>query len=272
MYSHSRLSSFEQCRQKYKFRYIDKIKPDIEKSIEAHLGICIHDSLEWLYKEVLNGKLPELDDLIKKYTKRWQEDFKENFLIVKKQFKAEDYLNDGVKFLIDYYVKHKPFKDGTLELEKRIFVTLEKDSPHKIIGFIDRLTFNKEKNQYEVHDYKTANSLPPRHKFDEDRQLALYALAIKQLNGHDKTVVLTWHYLRHNIQIFSNRTNEQLEKLKQDTLKLIHKIEITKDFPPKKSILCDWCEYKSICPAWNKEIKQESQERLFPTASKYIKD
>ena len=36
IYSHSRLSTFEQCPFKFKLRYIDEIEPEIEKTIEAH--------------------------------------------------------------------------------------------------------------------------------------------------------------------------------------------------------------------------------------------
>ncbi|SRR6056297_112463 len=292
VYSHSKLATFEQCKYKYKLKYIDKIKPDIEKSIEAHLGTCVHDSLEWLYKEVLSGRVPELDGLIEKYTNRWQEDYKETFLIVKKEFKPEDYFNKGVKFLVDYYLKHKPFDDGTLEMEKKIWVNLHPSSNHKIIGFIDRLVYDKEKNRYEIHDYKTANSLPDRRKFEEDRQLALYSIGIKQIFGHDKEVVLTWHYLNYNMQIYSKRTNEDLEKLKKETLDLIQEIEETVDFPPNKSILCDWCEYKGMCKAFGNELPEQYRQKQtvldltenksstkpenikdkYPTASKYLKD
>ena len=166
IYSHSKLSTFEQCKLKYKFRYIDKIKPPIEKSIETHLGICVHDALEWLYLNVQNKKIPELDELILKYVSSWEEKYKKNFLIVKKEMKPEDYFNKGVKFLIDYYSKHKPFNEGTLELEKKVWITLDPKSPHKIVGYIDRLAFNKEKNEYEIHDYKTANFLPDKKKFE----------------------------------------------------------------------------------------------------------
>lgn len=291
VYSHSKLSSFEQCKYKYKLRYIDKVPSPVEKSIEAHLGTCVHDALEWMYKEVLNKRIPELDEVIQKYTERWQEDYKETFIIVKKEFRAEDYYNKGVKFIIDYYMKHKPFDDGTRELEKKIWVSLGNETNHKLVGYIDRFVYNKEKNRYEIHDYKTANSLPERQKFEEDRQLALYALAIKQLFGMEKEVTLTWHYLNHNIRIDSRRTNEQLEKLKQETLNLIHEIEETVDFPTKRSILCDWCEYKEYCKEFGNELPEqyrqkqvtldltemppkikENVEERYPTVSKYLKD
>ena len=38
IYSHSRLSTFEQCKLKFKFRYIDKLTPEIENTIEGFLG------------------------------------------------------------------------------------------------------------------------------------------------------------------------------------------------------------------------------------------
>ena len=265
IYSHSKLSTFEQCKLKYKLRYIDKIKPPVEKSIEAHLGICVHGALEWLYYQVKEKKIPELDELIEKYVSLWQKDYKDNFLIVKSNMKPEDYFNRGISFLINYYLKHKPFEEGTLELEKKVWVNLHPSSAHKIIGYIDRLAFNKEKGEYEIHDYKTANSLPKREDFEKDRQLALYSIAIKQLYGEDKPVVLIWHYLSHNVQIISRRTNEQLDNLKKSTLELIKEIENTKEFPPTKSILCDWCEYKEICPAWGNSLTEDltkSQSKL----------
>ncbi|MBT4258225.1 PD-(D/E)XK nuclease family protein [archaeon] len=276
MYSHSRLSTFEQCPYRYKLRYIDKIKPEVEKSIEAHLGTCVHDTLEWLYIEVKKGKIPTIDDAITYYSEKWQNEFKPSFIIVKKEFTAKDYFEKGVKFLLGYYVKHTPFQDGTLELEKRIFIKLTEE--HKLIGFIDRLSYNKEKNRYEVHDYKTANTLPTQAKMDEDRQLALYSIAIKELYGLEKEVALIWHYLAHDTIIESFRTNEELSQLKESTINLIKTIETAMEYPTKKCILCNWCEYKSMCPEFGGTIKtkepKEKQVSLdnYPTLKKYIND
>ena len=49
IYSHSRLSTFEQCPFKFKLRYIDKIIPEIENTIESFLGGIVHETLEWIY-------------------------------------------------------------------------------------------------------------------------------------------------------------------------------------------------------------------------------
>lgn len=283
IYSHSKLSTFEQCPQKYKFKYIDKIKPLIEKTVEAHLGSSVHSALEWLYNSVKENKtrIPSVDEVLEKYIEEWEKDFSKDILVVKRNMTHSDYFNKGIQFLVNYFTMHHPFSDGTIECEKEIIIEL--DDKTKIRGFIDRLVHNIEKEIYEIHDYKTANTLPTQEKMDEDRQLALYSIAIKEIYGKDKEVILTWHYLAHNQKIISKRTNEQLEKLKKETIELIKKIESTTNFYPNPSMLCNWCEYKDICPAFNPKIskevsfvklaeKEQTSLDKFPTTKKYIVD
>ena len=281
IYSHSRLSAFEQCKYRYKLKYLDKIPSPVGKSVEAHLGECVHDALEWFYKKVILGEIPELDEVIKKYSLSWQEKETDDMLIVK-EIPKQNYFDKGVKFLIDYYFKHKPFDDGTLETEKKIWVNLEENFPHKIIGYVDRLAYNKEKDAYEIHDYKTANTLPEKSKFENDRQLALYSIGIKDKYKDNKPVILIWHYLNYNMKISSTRTEDELQKLKKDTIKLINEIEETKEFATNKSVLCNWCEYKQYCKAWGNSVPLEYPRNIktgvenpkssSPTISKYLND
>lgn len=261
-YSHSKLCTFEQCPLKYKFRYIDKIKPEIEKTIEAHLGSSVHDTLEWVYNYVKENpeNAPNLDEIINHYIDSWQKELTKDIIIVKKQYTQKDYFNKGIQFLADYFQKYYPFKDGTIECEKEITINLDENT--QIKGFIDRLVHDIENNRYEIHDYKTAGTLPSQEKMDQDRQLALYSIAIKEIYGQDKEVLLIWHYLAYNHKIISKRTQEQLENLKKETKQLIENIQNTKNFIPSKSILCEWCEYKSICPEWNFEIDSKISEKI----------
>lgn len=64
IYSHSRLSCFEQCPNKFKLKYIDKVESDIEQSVEAFLGSRVHETLEKLYRDLDYHKLNSLDDLL----------------------------------------------------------------------------------------------------------------------------------------------------------------------------------------------------------------
>lgn len=250
VYSHSRLSTYEQCPLKYKYKYIDKEEPRFEQTIEAHLGKTVHDTLELIYTEAKEGRVLSLEEVMEYYTHVWRENFSPEIFIVKENMTEKDYFTLGVEFLLSYYNEHAPFKDGTIECEKRIWLNLDEEGDYKIIGFIDRLVYNFETGEYEIHDYKTANTIPSRKSVENDRQLALYSIAIKEFFGQEKQVRLIWHYLAHNTKVESTRTNEQLRQLKEDTMKLIEEIESAETFPHKKSALCHWCEFKHVCPAW----------------------
>lgn len=261
-YSHSKIETFEQCKLKFKFRYIDKIIPEIAKSIEAHLGEIVHKTLEWLYIQVMENKIPSINDVISVYSENWEENYSKDMPIFNKALTAKDFFNRGVEFLVNYYMKYHPFQDNTIATEKRIEINLDEKGEKKLIGFIDRLSHNLESNEIEIHDYKTSNSVFAKNKVESSRQLALYSLAIKEMFGKEKNICMTWHFLAHDMKVCVRKTNEELENVRKEIIEIINNIEKTKDFPPTKSQLCYWCEYIDICPAWNKTYKREKQEEL----------
>ena len=256
IYSHSRLETFEKCKLKFKYKYLDKIIPEIGQSIEAHLGGVVHSTLEWLYHQVNKQDTITIEQIISYYAEKWQAEFTEEIVIVKKEFTEKDYFNKGVNFLVNYYTKHSPFKEKTLAIEHKIELKLEEGI--KLIGFIDRLVENTENNEIEIHDYKTGNSMPTEKQMKNNRQLALYSLAIKETFGKDKNICLVWHFLAHDIKVCIRKTEQELKNLKKEIISLIKQIEETKDFPPNKSVLCSWCEYKNICTEFNEKPKDKN--------------
>ncbi len=246
IYSHSRLSAFEQCPLKFRFRYIDCLEPDFKDTIESFLGGKIHETLEWVYNHQEKNSL-ELDSVIQHFVENWRKEFKPQIKIVKPNLTSEFYFNKGIKFLIDYFLKHKPFKDDTIATEKKVFVDLDEQKNYQIIGYIDRLVHNKETNIFEIHDYKTSSSIKSQKELDSDRQLALYSIAIRNEFKESNDVHLIWHFLDFNQTLISKRTTEELEQLKQEIIKLINKIENETDFFPNPGCLCNWCEFQSKC-------------------------
>lgn len=259
IYSHSRLSSFEQCKLKFKYKYLDKIEPEIVSTIEAFLGSRVHDTLEKLYNDLKFQKLNSKEELFEFLDKEWVEKWTDDIKIVREDYTNENYLDMGKKFVSDYYDRFHPFDQAKLiGCEIHINIKLDSEGKYQLQGYIDRLDSKGE--IYEIHDYKTASSLPLQEYIDSDRQLALYALAVKEGYKDAKQVKLIWHYLAFDKEILSERTDEQLEQLKKDTIKLIKEIEICDDFPPATSPLCDWCEFKQICPKWRHLYEAETQE------------
>ena len=253
IYSHSKLSSFEQCPLKYKFRYIDHLEPEIEQTIEGFLGNMVHETLEWIYNLVKdNNPAPDLDSVIDYYINNWNKNYNKDIKVVREDLDSEYYFNQGIKFIIDYFLAHSPFKDNTIATEKKIVIALDDSGKYQIQGYIDRIVHNKDTNIFEIHDYKTGNSMKTQEELDKDRQLALYSIGIKKMFDSVSDVHLIWHYLAFNKKMTSKRTDEELECLKQDIINLIDKIESTQEFHAVPSTLCNWCEFRKYCNELNK--------------------
>jgi len=259
MYSHSRLDSFEQCPQKYSFRYIQKIKMDTE-GVEAFMGKRVHEALEKLYKDLKFTKKMTLAETLAFYEQEWEKSWHADVKIARSEFNPGHYFELGKRCITDYYKRHDPFDQGrTLGLEERVEVKIgEGEKTYTIQGYIDRITWNPATETYEIHDYKTGSALPTQAEADEDRQLALYEIGIRQRWPDAKKVELVWHYLATDKELRSTRTPQQLKQLEKEIIEVIHDVEAESArglWPAQTSALCGWCEYKPLCPAFKHEIK-----------------
>jgi len=252
VFSHSRIESYETCPKKYEFSYLIK-PPKGPDGIEAFLGSRVHDALEWLYGEVKACRLPDEEDLIDRFRAVWAAEWKDDVRIVRAGRTADDYVAIGEKALRSYYRRYHPFDQAvTIGLELRVRMSL--DDEHEITGFIDRLDKVAD-GVWEIHDYKTAASLMTQDAADANRQLALYELAIRQMYSDVREVTLVWHYVALDCEVRSSRTPGQLADLRDQVLASVEHIEAQRSFPTKTSSLCDWCEYRPLCPAWKHEYE-----------------
>jgi len=245
-YSHSQLSSFENCPLQYKFVYIDRIKR-YEEGVEAFLGQRFHEAMERLYGERSVRIIP-LEELLEFYEKQWHEKWHPDVKITKKDRTQDNYRTLGRRFIEDYYKRHYPFDEGRiLGLERYIRFPLDEEERYKFKGVIDRLMLAPDR-AFEIHDYKTGSGLPEQSDLDEDRQLALYQIGVRKLWPEAKEVRLVWHFVAFDMEMKSTRTPHELEALKADVMRLIDRVEATAVFEPHESALCDWCAYWDLCP------------------------
>lgn len=262
LYSHSRLKTFESCPLKFKFQYIDKLESEQQQTIEAFLGTRVHEVLEKLYKDLKFTKENSLQDLLKFFNGIWEKNINDSIRVVRKEYNQENYRKMGVKFITDYYNRFKPFnQDKTIDVEKRVIIKLDKEGKYKLQGYIDRLSSNN--GFYEIHDYKTAGNLPMEEYVIGDRQLALYSIAILKGYQDCKRVKQIWHFLAFDKDIVLEKTKKELGQLKKDTIELIKQVEKSikkKDFQPKTSNLCSWCEFRPVCPKWKHLFETEEKE------------
>ena len=258
-YSHSRLSTFENCPYQYKLRYIDRIKVDVPTTIECFMGDLVHQTLEKLYKDKKFKKRISKSMLLKFYKDLWVKEYSDDILVAKANqgLTADNYRKMGLKFIEDYYDKHKPFDQLTiLGLETTDRMTLPDGNQWHVR--IDKLACDNEGN-YFVCDYKTNARMKDQEEADADRQLALYSIWVKDKFKDAKSVKLVWHMLAFNKDAVSERNDEQLEKLQQDVCDKIKEVENATEFPRNQTGLCNYCVYKSICPSFKHELKLEEK-------------
>lgn len=253
-YSHSRLSTFEQCRYKYKLNYIDRVEVETPTTVEAFMGGKVHETLEKLYKDLKFQKLNTLKELLEFYNKIWEKEWTDDILIVKKEYTKENYRKMGEKFITDYYNHYKPFDQmNIIGLETQDKMKLPDGSSYHVR--IDKLGFKG--TTYYVCDYKTNSWMKDQEEADSDRQLAMYSIWVKDKFKDAKKVVLLWHMLAFGKEVTSERTPAELKQLQKETVALIKEIEKCREFPTHVTNLCNYCVYKSICPAFKHEFKIE---------------
>ena len=257
VYSHSRLSMFEKCPLAYKYRYLDKIKPEIPFiGIEAYMGSTVHEALEYLYRyqKKYPGQRLLLIQLLEKYEGIWNENMTADIKVVKEGMIKEDYFLQGKKILSDYYQTHQPFdSEETLSVEERVDINIE---GFKLMGFVDRIAVSRD-GILKLYDYKTSGRLPDSAVLENDRQLSLYQIGFsKKYPQYAKNgIEVIYHYLAFNQEFKFQKSDEALETVKKNIVDLIQTIELaawTNTFPASVGTLCRWCEFSSLCPDFSK--------------------
>ena len=260
--SYSALDTFKQCPMKYKFQQIDKIKAP--KSKEAIFGNKIHKALQFFHST--QPVSPTLDELLNYLKEIWpaspSQDKESPF-----RDEQEDmlYFSEAIKILKNYYNHYVQIKDKftVIDVETRFEVLLEnpknKDKKCLLRGIIDRI--DKTKDNIEIIDYKTTKRLPSQQDIDNSLQLSLYCLGLinrwpQFAEQGLENIKLTFYYLKHQENISTQRTEKQLEDVKEQIWERLAEIEKS-DFKPIPSPLCDWCGYKNLCPMWKHKYSEQ---------------
>lgn len=250
IYSHSQLTTFEQCPLKYKLQYIERPDVSCPTTIEAFMGHIVHRTLYKLYRDLQHQKLDSLEGIISHYNDLWEKQYTDDILVAKGEYGPEEYRKMGMKYLSDYYCHYYPFNDmRIIDLETQELIDLP--DGNKFHVRIDKLGCTGD--AYYVCDYKTNLKMKSQEEADADRQLAMYSIWVRDKFPDAKRIVLKWHMLAFDKEIVSERTAEQLNALVEETLRRISELEGCRDFQPRPSALCSYCIYRSHCPPFKHE-------------------
>ncbi|MBT3519271.1 MAG: PD-(D/E)XK nuclease family protein [Candidatus Marinimicrobia bacterium] len=250
-FSHSGIQSYKKCQAQFKFRYIDKIYKK-DEGVEAFLGKRVHESIEYLYNQVISGVVPLVDEILKVHRSLWKEKWHDRVAIVYQNKTARDYFYLGEECIARFYRQNHPFKEKVIANEHEMVFLLDNDENYRIKGIVDRIDHDGDGN-WEIHDYKTGKRALSQKAADKDHQLALYQIGLMSEIDNIKSVKLVWHFIQHGIKVESTRTSEDIKKVIAETKSSIddirEKVKNGGEFPPKTTMLCNWCYYWEECPA-----------------------
>ena len=253
--SHSSITLYNECPQKYKFRYIDAI-PEKPRHYFS-FGRSVHCALEFFYviKRVMPSILfnpfhyptvkrtapPTLDELLKNYKKIWiAEGYRD-------QSQEVEYFEEGKRILTAFHEKHVKDFHVPLAVEYGFEIDVEGVPVKGFVDLIDRLPDGR----LVIIDFKTGQGITPG-RVEADPQLTMYQYACEPLLGAEAGELILYHLptlTEHRSPRHGGRLVEALKTRIVNTAETITK----KQFDPKPGMICRWCDFKPICPAFKDE-------------------
>ncbi|MHB2025643.1 MAG: RecB family exonuclease [Elusimicrobiota bacterium] len=237
--SHSSLTLYSECPQKYKFKYIDKI-PEKPKSYFS-FGSSVHTALEYFY----DVKIPEPPAL-----ERVLAFYKENWISAGYKDKAqeEDYFHKGEQIITLFCEKHSADFHVPLFVEYQF--DLEVDGV-PVTGKIDRVDKLPD-GRLSVVDYKTGKALA-ENRVMTDEQLTMYQLACEKLLGAEVCRLSFYHLPSLTEQLAQRRGPEEIHGLEKKIVSIAKAVSQRSFTPSPAEKKCFWCDYKPICPVFRSQ-------------------
>jgi putative RecB family exonuclease len=231
---------YQECPQKYKFKYIEKI-PEKPRHFFS-FGQSVHLALEFFYG-VKTPPAPTLEEVLEHYEKIWVS------LGYKDKVQEAEYFADGKDILTRYYKKH--IGEFFIPYFVEYNFSLEVDGV-PVTGKVDRVD-RLDDGRIAILDYKTGKSIPAS-RVDADFQLTMYQLACERLLDA-KVAKLSFYHLPTLKELSIERHPEgQVDNLRKRITTTAESI-IKEEFAPKpEEMKCRWCDYKPICPVFRAQF------------------
>ena len=237
--SYSQIETFKICPLHYKLKYLFKIPTS--PSASQSFGISMHNTLKDFYLAVKANEKPTEKMIFDLLAKNWITEGYSGKAHEKKFFaKGKTYLSGFLKEAFD--AKILP-----VLLEEPFNIPLK---GLKIGGKIDRVDSLSD-GSIEIWDYKTGATIPTKKEIENNLQLSFYALAASTLKNppfgkNPDKIKLSLYYLDTQEKFTTTRNKTQLEKAKEEILKVKEEIE-NSDFSCSGNFLCKNCEFKLLC-------------------------
>ncbi|QZY27660.1 RecB family exonuclease [Nocardioides coralli] len=245
--SPSRAGDFMTCPLLYRYRTLDRL-PEPSSPLAVR-GTLVHKVLEDLFDLPAGQRTPErAADML---APAWEQ-------LLAAEPELAEMFPEGGDDVVDWLAGSRSVLERYFSLEdprrlepaeRELYVEALLDSRLLLRGFVDRLDIAPD-GRMRVVDYKSGRAPAPGWEAKALFQMKFYALALWRTQGVVPTV-LQLVYLGSGELV-------RYEPDEQDLLATERKVEAiwaaiqrateTGDWRPRRSKLCDWCSFQSLCP------------------------
>lgn len=236
--SASSMKTFDQCPLKYYYTYI--AKEPRKQWDHFDLGNLCHRALE-VFHEIYMQEGARGGSLSKLMSHSFSEARKE-FPNMRTELVAEakELLNDYLKLVSNGGMPH------VKGVETSFNINITDDV--KVRGFLDRVDILPKDGIFHIVDYKTTKNT----RYLEPFQLLIYGLWLQHEYPDIEQYKGSYVLLRHGSKSKSYDFNkEDLTKIKKKILTFAENIRgcgLEDNWVPVPGPLCNWCDFKEICP------------------------
>lgn len=233
--SPSKIKVYDECKLKYKFKYVDYLPEKSTNTDALQFGSYIHKIFE---DGVASTSAEELNEIAKTLRPNYTFD-------KEREMKVEKCINNFFAF------NNSLSSCEQISTEQSFAVELKQG--YAVNGIIDRIVKSQD-GGYLVIDYKTSKRASTKRELFNDPQMLLYAYAVSVLYTVPIASITLAHYYPHMDKLVHVKFSEPhvlmyMKKLTQKIWEIRKKKK--DDFFPQVNQYCDWCGYKDMCPKQN---------------------
>lgn len=269
-YSYSKISTYKQCKFKFKLKYLDK-NYLYSANIATEFGSLIHEIEESIahaikagtqidYVALKNKFIVESRKIALKYPEAYYSADKSGRTY---QEKAYLYLDSAIYRLENFMISHPNLR--ILGIEEKFEYNY--DNIHSFNGSIDRAFIDEATGEILIQDIKSWAVPVQNSELKAPLQFAVYMLAAKHLWDVDVDKIRCEYDLPLCDMVQPAQSSDIVGEGKAVLDKLFAGIH-RNDFKPTITALCHWCEYN---PLTNPDIIYTKPEAVCPYFSTWQK-
>lgn len=240
--SFTRIDTLRNCALRFRLQYVDRLPQRPAPALS--FGSSVHAVLEWLHDRKV-PELPPLDEALEVLREVWDST---GYAEVDRAVQLREY--EHARAVLAAYHARVEREGMRTPVATEAWFELPVGPDVTVVGSIDRVDVDPDGDLHVV-DYKTNRKAKSRADVAASLQLGIYALATEHLYGSlPRTVALD--FVVPGLVVRVDRDELDLAAVPRIVAEAAAAIRAGAA-DPNPTRLCDWCDFRAICPAWDGE-------------------